>query len=471
MRRLKIETRLRSEAQWNIPEPGMPDGDREAYPLISREMFLPKQPAITMWKPAALAAAALVLITGAGVGLFHIRPIEGFFSDSSTEWQSSALSAPAARIGDITISEKELRTEINSCVALGEQTVDLNERIYKIASYKLMREQLEGTEQELSESLEAELYAYSVERIKNESSEAVRKWQLTREEMVDVVYSMRLNEEIKSHYIQVISPRMIAENPGITDVNALLEKIDAYIDSMVRELADIQVDPQAIDRIAEYAQSKNIELIRNTTGTNHETRFYQKSGFKPLATVNGTPTFFEMGYVEAYLSLVEQNLELNWKKIEEDYQKGLLTKEEYEEKTALYQRSRQDNTYERIVEDIVKKTILEQEASRRGVSLSKAGYMEDALTYIQSFRESVKDTDLALVSFQAFLSELQMSYEEYASSYLAYAFYIQDIRESVKEDLIEEKALQNASDSEQDEAYRRYMDQLYQDARVVYTRP
>ena len=123
------------------------------------------------------------------------------------------------------------------------------------------------------------------------------------------------------------------------------------------------------------------------------------------------------------------------------------------------------------MEDIVKKTILEQEASRRGVSLSKAGYMEDALTYIQSFRESGKDTDLALVSFQAFLSELQLSYEEYASSYLAYAFYIQDIRESVKEDLIEEKALQNASDSEQDEAYHRYMNQLYQDARGGYTRP
>ena len=210
-----------------------------------------------------------------------------------------------------------------------------------------------------------------------------------------------------------------------------------------------------------------------TACKNQETQFYQKSGFQPLASVNGSPTFFDETYVKAFVEFQGKSLELTRQRIENDYQNGSLTKDMYDEKMAAYQLAKSENTRSFVIDGIIKNTLLEEEASKRDFDLPIEQYLADAKAYTQTLKKSLDadsnaDKDESLVLYEAFLDDLGMTYDEYASSYLAYLYYIKDIKQELKAALIKERRLQAKSEEEQNEAYEMYMEQLYQNAQVTF---
>lgn len=201
-------------------------------------------------------------------------------------------------------------------------------------------------------------------------------------------------------------------------------------------------------------------------------QFYQKSDFQPFATVNGEPSFFDESYVDAYMEFQDRYLELTRQRIEQDYSNNLLTQEQYDEKMAAYQTAKSEITRDAVIEELVKDTILEQEASKRGVNLSVEESIDEAKAYTDNLKQTFSadtstEKDESIVLFEAFLEDLGMTYEEYAESYLAYSFYIREIEREVTESLADEKGLADKSDEVKNEAYASYMDQLYQKAKVV----
>ena len=171
--------------------------------------------------------------------------------------------AYAAQVGGISVSEEELETEIKSCVMLGKTAADLHELTYAVASVKVMREQIQGTEYDLPEGYEKEIRKESREKANDDSAELteqLQNWKLTREELADILYSMMLDTEIQSRYVQMMAPKAVAENPDETDPYALVEKIDAYVEEIVAELPEIQFNQDAVKRIEAFAAEKGIEF-------------------------------------------------------------------------------------------------------------------------------------------------------------------------------------------------------------------
>ena len=208
------------------------------------------------------------------------------------------------------------------------------------------------------------------------------------------------------------------------------------------------------------------------TPTEQNATFYQKSDFQPLLTVNGKPTFFDQSYVDAYVEFQDRYLELTKQRIEADYQNQLLTQEQYDEKMAAYQTAKSENTRNAVIESLVKDTLLEQEASRRGVSLSVQECIQDAKAYTDNLKQTLSsgdgtDKDESIALFEAFLDDLGMTYDEYAESYLAYSFYIREAEQEVTKALANEKGLASESEDVKAEAFSSYMDELYEQAEVT----
>ena len=175
----------------------------------------------------------------------------------------SSVPVSAAQVGEITVSEEELETEIKSCVLLNQTTADLRELTYAVASVKVMREQIRGTEYDLPEGYEKEIRRESLEKADDDSpelTEQLRSWNLTREELADSLYRMMLHTEIQSRYVQMMAPKAVAENPGETDPYVLVDKIDAYVEEIVAELPEIRFNPDAVKRVEAFAAEKNLEL-------------------------------------------------------------------------------------------------------------------------------------------------------------------------------------------------------------------
>ena len=173
--------------------------------------------------------------------------------------------AYAAQVGGISVSEEELETEIKSCVMLGKTAADLRELTYAVASVKVMREQIQGTEYDLPEGYEKEIRKESREKANDDSAETaeyLKKYNLTRDDFADILYNMDLSYKIKSCYVQMTAPQVINENPGVTDGSTLIEKIDEQVQTLVEELPEIQFNQDAVKRIEIYAAEKNIELAQ-----------------------------------------------------------------------------------------------------------------------------------------------------------------------------------------------------------------
>ena len=97
--------------------------------------------------------------------------------------------AYAAQVGGISVSEEELETEIKSCVMLGKTAADLHELTYAVASVKVMREQIQGTEYDLPEGYEKEIRKESREKANDDSAETaeyLKKYNLTRDDFADI---------------------------------------------------------------------------------------------------------------------------------------------------------------------------------------------------------------------------------------------------------------------------------------------
>lgn len=217
-------------------------------------------------------------------------------------------------------------------------------------------------------------------------------------------------------------------------------------------------------------------MVACLTACKHqEAAFYQKSGFQPLAYVDGTPTFFDEGYVDAYLKFRQNYLESARQKIERDHDSGALTQDQYDEKIAAYELSKEQITRDGLLKEIVQSTALEREASLRQIDLTKeiSESLKKAKEYTQNYQATLAndmqaDAEEAAALFDAFLEDLGMTYSEYASSYLAYSFYIQALKEDVKKDMLAHKELQGESETEQNNAFDAYLNQLYEQAQVTY---
>ena len=171
--------------------------------------------------------------------------------------------AYAAQVGGISVSEEELETEIKSCVMLGKTAADLHELTYAVASVKVMREQIQGTEYDLPEGYEKEIRKESREKANDDSAETaeyLKKYNLTRDDFADILYNMDLSYKIKSCYVQMTAPQVINENPGVTDGSTLIEKIGEQVQTLVKELPEIQFNQDAVKRIEAFAAEKGIEF-------------------------------------------------------------------------------------------------------------------------------------------------------------------------------------------------------------------
>ena len=217
-------------------------------------------------------------------------------------------------------------------------------------------------------------------------------------------------------------------------------------------------------------------MVTCLTACKHqEAAFYQKSGFQPLAYVNGSPTFFDEEYVDAYMKFRQNYLESARQKIERDHDSGALTQDQYDEKIAAYELSKEQITRDRLLKEIVQSSVVEQEASRRQLDLDKriGEGLKRAQEYTQNYQRILSENleanpEEGSASFDAFLEDLGMTYSEYASSYLAYSFYIQALKEDVKKDMLAHKELQGESETEQNGAFDAYLNQLYEQAQVTY---
>ncbi len=207
-----------------------------------------------------------------------------------------------------------------------------------------------------------------------------------------------------------------------------------------------------------------------------EAVFYQKSGFQPLAYVDGSPTFFDQEYVDAYLRFRQKYLASVRQKLERDYDSGALTQAQYDEKIAAYEFSKKQITGDRLLKEIVQSTALERTAAQRGLNLAKETNesLKKAKEYTQNYQEVLAvdlqaDAEETTALFNAFLDDLEMTHDQYASSYLAYSFYIQSLKEKVKADMIAKKELPGEDEAQQDQGFSAYLEQLYEQAEVEYT--
>ena len=192
--------------------------------------------------------AALVLLTAALIAI-----------------SISSVPVSAAQVGKITVSEDEIKAKLIDQAFSGERAVDLNELVYDIVSTKVMRDRIKGTEFDLPDDFEAEFRQYFEDKLNDVDAESalyLEEKGLTRDDMVEMLYHIRLDAEIFSCYADMMLPQVIDENPGVTDGKVLLEGVYQYVEEIVAELPEIRFNPDAVKRIEAFAAENNIELAQ-----------------------------------------------------------------------------------------------------------------------------------------------------------------------------------------------------------------
>ena len=199
-------------------------------------------------KKKMVKLAALVLLTAALIAI-----------------SISSVPVSAAQVGKITVSEDEIKAKLIDQAFSGETAVDLNELVYDIVSTKVMRDRIKGTEFDLPDDFETEFRQYFEDKLNDVDAESalyLEEKGLTRDDMVEMLYHIRLDAEIFSCYADMMLPQVIDENPGVTDGKVLLEGVYQYVEETVAELPEIRFNPDAVKRIEAFAAENNIELAQ-----------------------------------------------------------------------------------------------------------------------------------------------------------------------------------------------------------------
>ena len=199
-------------------------------------------------KKKMVKLAALVLLTAALIAI-----------------SISSVPVSAAQVGKITVSEDEIKAKLIDQAFSGERAVDLNELVYDIVSTKVMRDRIKGTEFDLPDDFETEFRQYFEDKLNDVDAESalyLEEKGLTRDDMVEMLYHIRLDAEIFSCYADMMLPQVIDENPGVIDGKVLLEGVYQYVEEIVAELPEIRFNPDAVKRIEAFAAENNIELAQ-----------------------------------------------------------------------------------------------------------------------------------------------------------------------------------------------------------------
>lgn len=199
-------------------------------------------------KKKMVKLAALVLLTAALIAI-----------------SISSVPVSAAQVGKITVSEDEIKAKLIDQAFSGETAVDLNELVYDIVSTKVMRDRIKGTEFDLPDDFETEFRQYFEDKLNNVDAESalyLEEKGLTRDDMVEMLYHIRLDAEIFSCYADMMLPQVIDENPGVTDGKVLLEGAYQYVEEIVAELPEIRFNPDAVKRIEAFAAENNLTIVQ-----------------------------------------------------------------------------------------------------------------------------------------------------------------------------------------------------------------
>ena len=199
-------------------------------------------------KKKMVKLAALVLLTAALIAI-----------------SISSVPVSAAQVGKITVSEDEIKAKLIDQAFSGETAVDLNELVYDIVSTKVMRDRIKGTEFDLPDDFETESRQYFEDKLNDVDAESalyLEEKGLTRDDMVEMLYHIRLDAEIFSCYADMMLPQVIDENPGITDGKVLLEGAYQYVEEIVAELPEIRFNPDAVKRIEAFAAENNLTIVQ-----------------------------------------------------------------------------------------------------------------------------------------------------------------------------------------------------------------
>ena len=199
-------------------------------------------------KKKMVKLAALVLLTAALIAI-----------------SISSVPVSAAQVGKITVSEDEIKAKLIDQAFSGERAVDLNELVYDIVSTKVMRDRIKGTEFDLPDDFETEFRQYFEDKLNNVDAESalyLEEKGLTRDDMVEMLYHIRLDAEIFSCYADMMLPQVIDENPGVTDGKVLLEGVYQYVEEIVAELPEIRFNPDAVKRIEAFAAENNLTIVQ-----------------------------------------------------------------------------------------------------------------------------------------------------------------------------------------------------------------
>lgn len=199
-------------------------------------------------KKKMVKLAALVLLTAALIAI-----------------SISSVPVSAAQVGKITVSEDEIKAKLIDQAFSGETAVDLNELVYDIVSTKVMRDRIKGTEFDLPDDFETESRQYFEDKLNNVDAESalyLEEKGLTRDDMVEMLYHIRLDAEIFSCYADMMLPQVIDENPGVTDGKVLLEGVYQYVEEIVEELPEIRFNLDAVKRIEAFAAENNLTVVQ-----------------------------------------------------------------------------------------------------------------------------------------------------------------------------------------------------------------
>ena len=199
-------------------------------------------------KKKMVKLAALVLLTAALIAI-----------------SISSVPVSAAQVGKITVSEDEIKAKLIDQAFSGERAVDLNELVYDIVSTKVMRDRIKGTEFDLPDDFETEFRQYFEDKLNDVDAESalyLEEKGLTRDDMVEMLYHIRLDAEIFSCYADMMLPQVIDENPGVTDGKVLLEGVYQYVEEIVAELPEIRFNPDAVKRIEAFAAENNLAVVQ-----------------------------------------------------------------------------------------------------------------------------------------------------------------------------------------------------------------
>ena len=199
-------------------------------------------------KKKMVKLAALVLLTAALIAI-----------------SISSVPVSAAQVGKITVSEDEIKAKLIDQAFSGETAVDLNELVYDIVSTKVMRDRIKGTEFDLPDDFEAEFRQYFEDKLNDVDAESalyLEEKGLTRDDMVEMLYHIRLDAEIFSCYADMMLPQVIDENPGVTDGKVLLEGVYQYVEEIVAELPEIRFNLDAVKRIEAFAAENNLTVVQ-----------------------------------------------------------------------------------------------------------------------------------------------------------------------------------------------------------------